>query len=260
MKKLKSGKKIFLGLSIGVIVSLATIGFSTWIISIEEPKQDFTISVDINDLSFETILVNAELTKDTKTITCAPTNISGDGIVSGNNTSKEDLSIPVSGSLIIAKEQQKYIQNVSVNLVALDSNNQDANVIEVGPNDPLGREQGTYKYFSTNITEVSSFTFNPYQNSNKETLEGFLVADLKLDNLAVTYGSFFDDGDSSTTNNPENFYGKVIGDLREQYIADKISAEKYLTAIKTAQDEITTMQNSIKKILIEIKGNTRTGN
>ena len=66
MKKLKSGKKIFLGLSIGAIVSLVTIGFSTWIISIEEPNQDFTISVDINDLSFETILVNAKLTKETK--------------------------------------------------------------------------------------------------------------------------------------------------------------------------------------------------
>ena len=260
MKKLKSGKKIFLGLSIGAIVSLATIGFSTWIISIEEPNQDFTITVDINDLSFETILVNAELTKDKNTITCAPTNVSGDGIVSGNNTTTEDLSIPVNGSLIIAEEQREKIQNVSVNLVALDSNNQDANVIEVGPNDPLGREQGTYKYFSTNITEVSSFTFNPYKDSSGATLEGFLEADLKLDNLAVTYGTFFDDGDSSTTNNPENFYGKVIGDLREQYIADKISAEKYLTAIKTAQDEINTMQTSIKKITIEIKGNTKTGN
>ena len=81
MKKLKSGKKIFLGLSIGAIVSLATIGFSTWIISIEEPKQDFTISVNINDLSFETILVNAKLKKETNTITCAPTNVSGDGVI-----------------------------------------------------------------------------------------------------------------------------------------------------------------------------------
>lgn len=260
MKKLKSGKKIFFGLTIGTIVSLATIGFSTWIISIEEPNQGFTISVDINDLSFETILVNAELKKDSNTITCAPTNVSGDGVVSGDNTTKEDLSIPVEGSLIIAEEQQNNIDSVTVKLVSMDSNNEDKNIIEVGANDPLGRKKGKYTYLSTNISEITSFNFTDYKDSSGQVISGFKVAELGLDTLAVTYGTFFDDGVVNSINNPENFYSKVIGDLREQYIKGTKTAEEYLSAIKTAQDEITTMQQYIKNITIEIKGNTKTGN
>lgn len=246
MLKVKKSKKIFYCIASFALVSLVTIGFSTWIISIEQPNQDFNVSINVDAMSFETVICDVELSKgDNASITLGPSNISDGGIVSGDGKSTEDLSASIEGNLIVANEMIDKIDCVTINLVSHGENNEtDYNSVTIGENDPFGRNPGPYYYLTPSITEIdiTSNSFTPYG------VDGFKsVALTDLNNLTLKYGSYFENKD-----NPSDFYADKLQTFRTNYIKGKIEASEYLNAIKTAQSEIKTMQTNLKSLTIQI--------
>ena len=253
MLKVKKNKKIFYCIASFALVSLATIGFSTWIISIEQPNQDFNVSINVDAMSFETVICDVELSKgDNASITLGPNDISDSGIVSGDGKSTEDLSANIEGNLIVADEMVDKIDSVTIGLVSHQENNEaDFNSITVSENDPFDRTPGPYFYLTPSITEIdiTPSSFVDYK------VDGFKsVALTDLNNLTLKYGSYFENKD-----NPSDFYADKLQTFRTDYVKGKIEASVYLNAIKTAQSEIKTMQTNLKSLTIQIaavvKGN-----
>ena len=258
MLKVKKSKKIFYCITSFALVSLATIGFSTWIISIEQPNQDFNVSINVDAMSFETVICDVELSKgDNASITLGPSDISDGGIVSGDGKSTEDLSANIKGNLIVADEMVDKIDSVTIGLVSHQENNEaDFNSITVSENDPFGRTPRTYYYLTPSITEIdiTPSSFSDYEVDGFK-VDGFKsVALTDLNNLTLKYGSYFDNKD-----NPSDFYADKLQTFRTDYVKGKIEASEYLNAIKTAQSEIETMQTNLKSLTIQIaavvKGN-----
>lgn len=252
MIRIKKSKKIFYCVASFALVSLATIGFSSWIISIEQPNQDFNVSINVDAMSFETVICDVKLIKETPTITLGPSSISNDGIVGGDGQNNEDLSASIEGNLIVADEMVKKIDKVTIDLVSHKGNEEtNYNAISVSDNDIFGRTPGTYYYLSPSITEIqiSSMKFTTYE------VGGFQSASLSaLNNLTLLYGNYFGGED-----NPSIFYSEKLSEFRQQYIDGDIEASKYLNAIKTAQGEIETMKTNLQSLTIQISTVLKTG-
>ncbi len=258
MIQFKKNRKIFFGIVSCALVALASVGFSSWIISIKQPNQDFDIAISVDAMSFETVICEANLDKgENPTITLGPTKVDDSGIV-GGNTAEEDLTTPITGQVIVANEEMKKVTGIKISVATFNDidKTKDTNEIKVGANDIFGRAAGTYYYLKPSIETISkdNLGFSNYD------VGGFKSANLEttLSTLSIEYASFF--GESENTN-PTSFYTTKLTELRNKYLStgsDHISAKTYLTAIKTAQDEITAMSNAIKSLTIKIEV-TKTG-
>ena len=145
MIRIKKSKKIFYCITSFALVSLATIGFSSWIISIEQPNQDFNVSINVDAMSFETVICDVKLKEENPTITLGPSSISDDGIVGGDGQNNEDLSASIEGNLIVADEMVEKIDKVTINLTSHKGNEQtNYNAISISNTDIFGRTPGTY--------------------------------------------------------------------------------------------------------------------
>lgn len=252
MIKFKKNKKIFFGIVLCALVSLASVGFSSWIISIEQPNQDFSVSINVDTMSFETVICEADLNKSNRTITLGPTEVSDSGIVGGDKA-EADLTTPITGQVIIANEEMSNINGVEISVVSHSESDQttDKNKITIRANDVFGRQAGDYYYLKPSVEKiaVSALSFSGYKVS------GFKVAELTaLNNLSVAYSTFFGNED------PATFYSEKLDAIRQNYInkSNGVTAETYLSAIKTAQTEINTMRSALSSLTIKIEV-TKTG-
>lgn len=253
MIRIKKSKKIFYCITSFALVSLATIGFSSWIISIEQPNQDFNVSINVDAMSFETVICDVKLKEENPTITLGPSSISDDGIVGGDGQNNEDLSASIEGNLIVADEMVEKIDKVTINLTSHKGNEQtNYNAISISNTDIFGRTPGTYYYLSPSITEIqkSDMKFETYE------VDGFQSASLNaLNDLTLLYGNYFDG-----QNNPSTFYSNKLSEFRQKYIDGDIEASEYLNAIRVAQGEIETMETNLQSLTIQISTVLKTGN
>ena len=253
MIRIKKSKKIFYCITSFALVSLATIGFSSWIISIEQPNQDFNVSINVDAMSFETVICDVKLKEENPTITLGPSSISDDGIVGGDGQNNEDLSASIEGNLIVADEMVEKIDKVTINLTSCKDNDEtNYNAISISNTDIFDRTPGTYYYLSPSITEIqkSAMEFTTYE------VDGFQSTSLSvLNGLTLVYGNYFGGKD-----NPSKFYSEKLSEFRQEYIDGNIEASEYLNAIKVAQGEIKTMQTNLQSLTIQISTVLKTGN
>lgn len=255
MIKFKKNKKIFFGIVSCALVSLASVGFSSWIISIEQPNQNFSVSINVDTMSFETVICEAKLNKEKATITLGPTKVDDSGIVGGDKK-EADLTTPITGQVIIANEEMDNIKGVKVSVASYSSSDQitdsssdqitDNNKVTIGTNDVFGRQAGDYYYLKPSIEIIAktNLSFSGY------TVSGFQVAELTaLNDLSMAYSTFFGNED------PATFYSEKLNAIRENYIkkANGVTAETYLSAIKTAQTEIGNMKTALSSLTIKIE-------
>lgn len=250
MIKFKKNKKIFFGIVSCALVSLASVGFSSWIISIEQPNQNFSVSINVDTMSFETVICEAKLDKSNKTITLGPSKVSDSGIVGGDKV-EEDLSTPIKGQVIIANEEKQNIDSVKISVVSnsdgstVDNNKPEISVTS-GQTDIFGRNAGgDYYYLKPSISSIAidNLTFSKY------SVEGFQVAELDtlLSDLEITYSSYFGNED------PATFYSNKLEAIKQDYVKGTVTSEYYLGAIKKAQDEITEMNKNLNSLTIKIE-------
>ena len=249
MQKFGKSKKIFYSVIGCALVSLATIGFSSRIISIEDPEKKFDININVDALSFETVICDIGLIKENETINLGPKEVSDDGIVSGDGKS-EKLDIPLTGQLIVANEELINVKSLDFSIASYSDGNQeeDHNLIEseeIGSNDVFGRSNTQNYYYLEPATKTIAKEDLAFENYS---VNGFQVANLSLNDFSLKYSSYFE-GKS-----PEDFYTGKLTALRNDFIGGSgdTTAENYLKAIAQAKKEIKKMNDELKSLTIKI--------
>lgn len=249
MQKFGKSKKIFYSVIGCALVSLATIGFSSWIISIEDPEKNFDIQINVDALSFETVICDIDLINEDETINLGPKGVSDDGIVSGDG-GKEKLDIPLTGKLIVANEELNNIKSLDFSIASYSDGNHedDHNLIgsnEIGSDDVFGRNNTQNYYYLEPVTKTIAKDDLAFTNYS---VDGFQVANLSLNDFSLKYSSYFE-GKS-----PEDFYTGKLTALRNDFIGGSgdTTAENYLKAIAQAKKEIKKMNDELKSLTIKI--------
>ena len=252
MRKIRKSKYMCYGLIGCLLISLITVGFSTWVISIDESEKLFKTNINIELIDNTTVI--AQVNSSTESITLDNTSVDGDGIISsGESNANTDIDLSI--HMIVAEEQIKNLENITFSLDAINDTNtsKDLNKTAISSNDVFGRSETTEAtYLKLNITSsydnLKDLEFDNYD------IKGFKETTINIENFSVEYGSFF--------NNlpPEKFYQTKLNELRNTYLIDRNdnNLNKYLSAIKQAKDELDAMRGALdtKKININVSINS----
>lgn len=251
MKKFKKNKNIFFGLIGLSLISLASIGFSTWVISIDEHENLFTVDISIETIYNGTIIASTSTT--TTSITLDSSSVSSEGSVVGGVGSQVNMDVPLSIDIIVADDEVNKIENVTFDLSVKNEEN-DNNKVNIETNDLFNRAKREYSYLSLSVLEeeINALDFTDYD------VEGFKKLDLDIDDFKITYGDYFAIDDINYT--PEEFYNKKLESFKTTYQNNKSkeNLDNYLKAIKQAEDELNTMQNDLnnKTLTISVSVNS----
>lgn len=246
MRKIRKSKYMCYGLIGCLLISLITVGFSTWVISIDESEQLFKTNINIELIDNTTVI--AQVSSSTKSITLDNTNVDGDGIISSDE-SNANTDIDLSIHMIVAEEQIKNLENITFSLDAINdtSPKKDLNKATISSNDVFDRSETTdATYLNLNFT--SSYDNLKDLEFGNYSIEGFKQTTINIENLKVEYGSFF--------NNlaPEKFYQTKLNELKNTYLTDRTddNLNKYLSAIKQAKDELDAMRGALNTKTLNI--------
>ena len=217
MKKTKRNK-ILLGTSLGlVLISGLTIGFSSWIIGINQPTFNVEgIGVTIDAVSEETSIVNIVPTKVDKKINIADTitDDTEDGI--SIEDAEADLEVQLDTFEVI------YSRYSTFNSLTFTASLSDGALPKgtVSEGDPLGRRKDQYNYLDLELGKVtinSEDILDDYFTLD-ETVTGYKIWTLNNNHesyksLDFVWGNFFvASGDNTTNQSPAAFYQGVIDD------------------------------------------------
>ena len=257
LKNKRKQTYILFGVVCFAALSLATVGFSTWIVGTIEDKTDVTATITTEGSTNKTFTVDATPTKSKINIDCA-TNT--EGIISSNGTSNKNMTIGMTYSIAASTNCTFNKIDLSVR-VTQGSNTNNINIptllgtskVDDSPTtDIFGRTISTYSnltYLSISSTEYinKDNLFSVDSNS----LSGYNLYTYTDNGFAITFGSFFD----NTT--PEEFYNEKLSSLRSEYInasnEDKITKrDKYLKALEAAKLELTQMSTILNESTITI--------
>ena len=235
MKKIKKKKIVLYFIISTLLISVGSVGFSSWILSIEKKESNFSANINISDAWNATAMLD---------VNTSVKSISSDG-ESGNI---ENLKVPLSGSITYSDDISSEISNsklsISVNALSDLTNPSgiDSNKVEIkttDDTDSFGRTNGDYyTYFevSDNEVSVSELTLD-----NSFNIDGYSRFNLSLDGFSLIYGSFFD------YKNPETFYNDKIIEAKNIYLSNKNddSLNTYLKIINEAKNELHTFYNEL---------------
>ena len=250
LKNKRKQTYILFGVVCFAALSLATVGFSTWIVGTIEDKTDVTATITTEGSTNKTFTVDAIPTRSTINIDCA-TNT--EGIISSNGTSSKNMTIGMTYSIAASTNCTFNKIELSVKVTnGSDTNNiniptlLDTSKIDDSPTtDIFGRTISTY----SNLTylSISSSLFTKDESS----LSGYNLYTYSDGDFAIKFGSFF--GGKT----PEEFYNEKLSLLRSEYInasnENKITKrDKYLKALEAAKCELTQMSNLLNNSTITI--------
>ncbi len=251
MKKFKKNKNIFFGLIGLSLISLASIGFSTWVISIDEHENLFTVDISIETIYNGTIIASTSTT--TTSITLDSSSVSSEGSVVGGVGSQVNMDVPLSIDIIVADDEVNKVKDVTFSL-KVEENENDENIVNVESTDLFNRNTDYYSYLSLSINEkkIDSSSFTNYD------VEGFKKLDLDIDDFKITYGDYFAIDETNYT--PEEFYNKKLESFKTIYESNKSkeNLDNYLNAIKQAEDELNGMSDALngKTLTISVSVNS----
>ena len=257
LKNKRKQTYILFGVVCFAALSLATVGFSTWIVVTIEDKTDVTATITTEGSTNKTFTVDATPTKSKINIDCA-TNT--EGIISSNGTSNKNMTIGMTYSIAASTNctfnkidlSVKVTQGSNTNNINIPTLLGTSKVDDSPTTDIFGRTISTYSnltYLSISSTEYinKDNLFSVDSNS----LSGYNLYTYTDNGFAITFGSFFD----NTT--PEEFYNEKLSSLRSEYInasnEDKITKrDKYLKALEAAKLELTQMSTILNESAITI--------
>lgn len=245
MIKIRKNKRKFTFLLLGcAILSLGSVGFSTWILSMGDGTDNLQVNVSIETVYNDSKIINLnddyEKVIDLDTGSAqesVPLNLSAEIIISEDEYNSSDDNF-ISGAISVKSTTDT--DKTNYNLVKPQGTGSDV----------FGRKLGSEYTFldltSTKIT-LSKDQFKSY------SVEGYYS--LNLDNVAmelgIQYGSYFDN------KNPQLFYESKINDLKEKYNTSRNDSdlETYLSAMELAKTDVANMQAAInnKDVVITLK-------
>ena len=257
LKNKRKQTYILFGVVCFAALSLATVGFSTWIVGTIEDKTDVTATITTEGSTNKTFTVDAIPTRSTINIDCA-TNT--EGIISSNGTSSKNMTIGMTYS--IAASTNCTFNKIDLSVKVSNSSNKETDIniptlldtskIDGGSTDIFGRTITNYR----NLTYLSISSTEYINRDNLFTVDSSSISGYNLYTysdgaFAIKFGSFF--GGKT----PEEFYNEKLSSLRNEYInasnEDKITKrDKYLKALEAAKLELTQMSTILNRSTITI--------
>ena len=253
--KSKKVRNISITLSCLAILSLAGIGFSTWILALGDGTTDLTVSINV-----ETSINNSAILDYTPAETGdsieldnnkeTTFNLTGKcEIVVGNDFISGKTNLVIESTLVVeSKSEPETEPNVVTPKIGADYStveNPSKNIFRGDDSSP------TYSYL-----EVSQETITISTNELKDySIEGYKTITLDFSNSETTekfgikYGSFFNN------KNPQEYYQTKIDEFKKAYEGNRTenNLTNFLTASKAAKAELGTMQSDLQNANITIK-------
>ena len=160
LKNKRKQTYILFGVVCFAALSLATVGFSTWIVGTIEDKTDVTATITTEGSTNKTFTVDATPTKSKINIDCA-TNT--EGIISSNGTSNKNMTIGMTYSIAASTNctfnkidlSVKVTQGSNTNNINIPTLLGTSKVDDSPTTDIFGRTISTY----SNLTYLSIYLF-----------------------------------------------------------------------------------------------------
>ena len=259
LKNKRKQTYILFGVVCFAALSLATVGFSTWIVGTIEDKTDVTATITTEGSTNKTFTVDAIPSNSTITIDCA-SEVSN-GIITSGSGSNKDMTIGMTYS--IAASTNCAFNKIDLSVKVTKGSNTNAN-INIPTFLDTSKVDGspTLDLFGRTIDDYSSLTYlelskTSYSLSDTEfildssSLSGYNLYTYSDGAFAIKFGSFF--GGKT----PEEFYNEKLSSLRNEYInasnEDKLTKrDKYLKALEAAKAELTNMSKILNGSTITI--------
>ncbi len=234
MKKFKKKKIVLYFIISTLLISVGSVGFSSWILSIEKKESNFSANINISEAWNATAILDVNTSVES---------ISSDG----DTGNIENLKVPLSGSIIYSDDINTEISNsklsISVNALS-DVNNPsgtDLNKVEIKTTDTdsFGRTNGEeYTYFEVSDKEVS---VSELTLDNTFNVSGYSKFNLSLEGFSLEYGSYFN------YENPETFYNNKIEEAKKTYLNNRNdnNLNTYLKIINEAKNELKTFYRKL---------------
>lgn len=277
-KKLIRKNRTILYITIALaLVSLMSVGFSNYIIGLENKSKDITTNISTETITYKTLILEA--TTNTKNITADRNNNSSS--TTGGSTHNESIRSPYSYSkyrnnnVSLLKEGDNttsLVATIPFNIDIIASYNPDdtTNVIDLRPDsldvsykiiDPKDttnttnlnnvttsgskfRNDGNYNLFNFNIT-TSGFSNNSYTFNKDTDFEPY-----KTSSGTQLTGSYYHCskvinidikyGSFFNYELPDDFYNKKLEDIKNEYLADTKTKDYLLESIDEAYTELLT--------------------
>ena len=257
LKNKRKQTYILFGVVCFAALSLATVGFSTWIVGTIEDKTDVTATITTEGSTNKTFTVDATPTKNTINIDCA-TNT--EGIISSNGTSNKNMTIGMTYS--IAASTNCTFKQIDLSVKVTNGSETNINIPTLLDTSKVD-DSSTNDLFGRTISSYSTLTYlelskTSYSLSDTEfildssSLSGYNLYTYSDGDFAIKFGSFF--GGKT----PEEFYNEKLSSLRNEYINETnnelklTKRDKYLKALEAAKAELTNMSTILNKSTITI--------
>lgn len=262
LKNKRKQTYILFGVVCFAALSLATVGFSTWIVGTIEDKTDVTATITTEGSTNKTFTVDAIPSNSKITIDCA-SEVSN-GIITSGSGSNKDMTIGMTYSIAASTNctfnkidlSVKVTQGSNTNNINIPTLLNTSKIDDSSTTDIFGRTISNNNY-SSNLTYLS-ISSTEYINSDdlfgvdSSSISGYNLYTYTDNGFAITFGSFFD----NTT--PEKFYNSKLETLRNEYINETnnelklTKRDKYLKALEAAKAELTNMSRILNGSTITI--------
>lgn len=245
MFKIKKNNRKITFIILGcAILSLGSIGFSTWILSLGDGSSNLTVNVSVETVYNETRIVEIK-------------NGYTESIDLSLDNSAKVFDLKLSANLIVSDDEVNKVTDISATITAQNSSDKndkkDYNKVvfkegAVGQTDVFGRIIGNdYTYLSLTVDSIAinKDLFEDYQNA-----DGYKSYEISFDDLNIQYGTFFNN------QTPEDFYSNKIDELKNTYNKERtdVNLDNYLNAMSLAKQDIESMRTSFanKNVVITL--------
>lgn len=239
MKFIRKKKHIVGIFALLAFISIGSIGFSSWILSIEQKEELFSANINIATSWNATAILN---------VTSTTNSISSDT----TNSNVANYKVPLEGDVIFANDIEEEVKKGKL-VFSLDAINKsskevdgDKNKMEA-TNNLFGRTNGyIYSYFKTSLKE---FNVSNLVNDPNYELSGYSKLNLSLEDFSIEYGDYFNN------ENPQEFYDGYITTYKNNYLENRDNEEAlntYLEAINQAKNELREFFNSLNNVTLNI--------
>ena len=276
------------------LVSLMSVGFSNYIIGLENKTKEITTSISTETITYKTLILEANT--DTKSITAdrnsSTSNTTGGStthnesirspytfskyrndvslLKEGNNTTSLVVTIPFNIDIIASyKEGDSSVvdlrpDSLDVNYKIIDSKDTNTNLNEISVSNSRFRTNGDYNLFDFSVNDPS-FIDNRY-TFNKAT--DFVPYSTTTTGSTIT-GSYYHYqkeihidikyGNFFNGELPDDFYNKKLDEIKNQYLANTKTRDYLLESIDQAYNELYSFYESInnKTIVFTFKVNKK---
>ena len=252
MKNKKNTK--ILGLCISfACVAMGTIGLSTWLIGVEDTKEELNLTLSVDNVNSTSLILEATF-EDDQTIAIAEsaTHTKGSNDIIGTNNegglsiSEQSLSFSFSALNIYATDEnfdfEKYKLTIDVTLpeenkISVEETTNSTTVFH--PNETVFNYLtfNTISWEGVNLSNKISKD-NAYTSSNG--LYRYKLND-EANNFSLKWGNFFEQV------SPVNFYNAKYHD-----VSSTLTAEQKVSYVNAAVNEITTMKNRLGNETVKV--------